>query len=104
VNATPTAAAIFEYFISNLYGKIKHRIVNSCARAINEQDYEKMADNLGVSVREVVEMDQRISGPDISLNRSANYGDDEGAEAIGASLYANSGLLRIDLRLRFLTI
>jgi RNA polymerase sigma-32 factor len=63
-------------------GKIKHRIVNSCARAINEQDYEKMADNLGVSVREVVEMDQRISGPDISLNRSANYGDDEGAEAI----------------------
>jgi len=63
-------------------GKIKHRIVNSCARSINEQDYEKMADKLGVSVREVVEMDQRISGPDISLNRSANYGDDEGAEAI----------------------
>jgi RNA polymerase sigma-32 factor len=63
-------------------GKIKHKIVNSCSRAINDQDYEKMATNLGVSVREVVEMDQRISGPDISLNRSTGYGDDEGAEAI----------------------
>jgi RNA polymerase sigma-32 factor len=62
-------------------GKIKHRIVNSYARAINDQDYQEMADELGVSVKEVVEMDQRMSGPDISLNRSASY-DDEGAEAI----------------------
>jgi len=62
-------------------GKIKHRIVNSYARAINDQDYQEMADELGVSVKEVVEMNQRMSGPDISLNRSTTY-DDEGAEAI----------------------
>jgi RNA polymerase sigma-32 factor len=40
-----------------------------------------MADELGVSLKEVVEMDQRMAGPDISLNRSANR-EDENAEII----------------------
>ena len=62
-------------------GKIKHRIVNTYARAISDQDYQEMADELGVSLKEVVEMDQRMSGPDISLNRSANR-EDENAEVI----------------------
>ena len=30
--------------------------------AINDQDYQEMADELGVSLKEVVEMDQRMSG------------------------------------------
>lgn len=62
-------------------GKIKHRIINSYARSINDQDYEQMAEELGVSAKEVIEMDQRMSGPDISLNRPTGYNDDS-TEAI----------------------
>lgn len=61
--------------------KIKNRIVNNYSRAINYQDYQEMADELGIEVKEVVEMDQRLSGPDISLNNSTNR-DDENAELI----------------------
>lgn len=57
-------------------GKIKHRIVNSYARAINAQDYKEMAEELGVSEKEVAQMDMRMSGPDISLNRPASREDD----------------------------
>ncbi len=60
--------------------KIKHRITNTYARAINDQDYQEMATELGVSVKEVVEMDQRMF-PDVSLNRPANF-DDDSVEAI----------------------
>jgi len=62
-------------------GKIKHRIVNSYARAINTQDYKEMAEELGVSEKEVAQMDMRMSGPDISLNRPASR-EDEGMEVM----------------------
>lgn len=62
-------------------GKIKRRIMNSYSRAINDEDYHDMANELGVSVKEVLEMNQRMSGHDISLNRSVGY-NNEGIEAI----------------------
>lgn len=62
-------------------GKIKHRIINSYARAINDQDYQEMAKELGMSVKEVTQMDQRMSGPDISLNRPTSR-EDGSAEVI----------------------
>lgn len=49
-------------------GKVKNRIANTYARALNHDDYQEMAHDLGVSVKEVEEMDQRISGSDVSLN------------------------------------
>lgn len=61
--------------------KIKNRIVNNYSRAVNYQDYQEMADELGIEVKEVVEMDQRLSGPDVSLNSSTNR-DDGNAELI----------------------
>lgn len=57
-------------------GKIKHRIINSYSRAINDSDYQEMAKELGVSTKEVATMDIRMSGPDISLNRLASRDDD----------------------------
>lgn len=62
-------------------GKIKHRIINSYARAINDQDYKEMAEELGVSEKEVAQMDMRMSGPDISLNRPATR-EDESTEVM----------------------
>jgi RNA polymerase sigma-32 factor len=62
-------------------GKIKHRIINTYGRAINHQDYQEMAGELGISAKEVAQMDQRMSGPDISLNRPSMR-DEEGAEVI----------------------
>ena len=55
--------------------------MNSYSRAINDEDYHDMANELGVSVKEVLEMNQRMSGHDISLNRSVGY-NNEGIEAI----------------------
>lgn len=57
-------------------GKVKHRIINTYARAINSQDYKEMAEELGVSAREVEQMDQRMSGADVSLNRPSGTDDD----------------------------
>ncbi len=63
--------------------KIKHKITNLYSRAVNIDDYQEIADNLGVSVREVNEMSQRLSGNDLSLNRTIdNGGDRSGGEMI----------------------
>ncbi len=62
-------------------GKIKHRIVNNYGRSINSEDYKEMAKELGVLTKEVEQMDQRMSGPDISLNRHVAK-EDESTEFI----------------------
>ena len=63
--------------------KIKHKITNLYARSVNEGDYQEIADELGVSVKEVNEMSQRLSGADLSLNRTMdNSGDNSGCEMI----------------------
>ena len=63
-------------------GKIKHKITNMYARSVNEGDYQEIADELGVSVREVGEMSQRLSGPDMSLNKTIDRNDDNSGEMI----------------------
>lgn len=62
--------------------KIKNKITNTNERPVNEDDYEKIAKELGVSVKEVSEMNQRLSGLDISLNRSLDNNDDSSGEMI----------------------
>lgn len=57
-------------------GKIKHRIINTYGRSINDQDYAEVANELGVSVKEVISMNQRLSGSDISLNSTVDRDDD----------------------------
>ena len=63
--------------------KIKHKITNMYSRSVNEGDYQAIADELGVTVREVNEMSQRLSGPDLSLNRTINNdSDNSGSEML----------------------
>ncbi len=63
--------------------KIKHKITNMYSRSVNEGDYQAIADELGVTVREVNEMSQRLSGPDLSLNRTINNdSDNAGSEML----------------------
>lgn len=62
--------------------KIKNKITNTNERAVNEEDYKQIAKELGVSVKEVSEMNQRLSGLDISLNRSLDNNDDSSGEMI----------------------
>lgn len=62
--------------------KIKHKITNTYSRSVNDGDYQEIADELGVSAREVREMNQRLSGPDMSLNRTIDRNDDSSGEMI----------------------
>lgn len=62
--------------------KMKNKITTSNARPVNEGDYETIAKELGVSVKEVGEMNQRLSGQDISLNRTIDQDDDSSGEMI----------------------
>ena len=57
--------------------KVKHKITNLYSRAINSDDFVQIANELGVSVNEVSEMNTRISGPDLSLNNPINSDDAE---------------------------
>ena len=75
-----TTAAQKKLFFS--LRKIKNKITDTNERPVNESDYQKIAKELGVSVKEVSEMDQRLSGADISLNRSFNNNDDSCGEMI----------------------
>lgn len=63
-------------------GKIKHKITTMYARNVNELDYKEIAEELGVSTKEVSEMNQRLSGPDLSLNSSVNREYNESSEMI----------------------
>jgi RNA polymerase sigma-32 factor len=62
--------------------KIKHKKTNNYARSVNEGDYQEIANELGVSIKEVGEMSQRLSGPDMSLNRTIDQNDDNSGEMI----------------------
>ncbi|WP_347938624.1 RNA polymerase sigma factor RpoH [Rickettsia oklahomensis] len=75
-----TTAAQKKLFFS--LNKIKHKITNLYSRAITTDDFVQIADELGVSVNEVSEMNTRISGPDLSLNNSINSDDAESGELI----------------------
>lgn len=72
-----TTAAQKKLFFS--LRKIKNKLSNTYARSINEGDYQEIADELGVSVKEVGEMDQRLSGQDMSLNLTTEYNDGQEA-------------------------
>lgn len=62
--------------------KIKNRIRNSNARDIVDEDYTVIADHLGVDRAEVIEMDNRLSRSDISLNTPSSMDDSQSSELI----------------------
>ena len=72
-----TTAAQKKLFFS--LGKIKRKIRNAYGRDTNYGDYENIANDLGVSVKEVEDMTHRLSGPDASLN-SPVKDDDNSSE------------------------
>lgn len=56
--------------------KIKKKISALYGRSAGQQDYEEIAQTLGVTKQEVSEMDNRMQGSDISLNQpSSNLND-----------------------------
>lgn len=59
--------------------KIKNKLMNLYGRQIGVQDYNQIASELDVSVRDVEEMNTRLSGGDLSLNASV-YDDESGDE------------------------
>ncbi|WP_341748109.1 RNA polymerase sigma factor RpoH [Candidatus Tisiphia endosymbiont of Dascillus cervinus] len=69
-----TTAAQKKLFFS--LGKIKHKITNLYSRAVTDQDFVQIAQELGVTKNEVSEMNYRLSGPDLSLNNLVNSGND----------------------------
>lgn len=75
-----TTAAQKKLFFS--LNKIKNKIRNSNSREIIDQDYQDIADDLGVEKSEVIEMDKRLSRSDISLNAPSNNFDENSSELI----------------------
>lgn len=71
-----TTAAQKKLFFS--LGKIKHKIAKLYSRAVTSQDFSQIANELGVTVGEVGEMNVRLAGPDISLNNFVSNGNDGG--------------------------
>ncbi|WP_341757520.1 RNA polymerase sigma factor RpoH [Candidatus Tisiphia endosymbiont of Ditula angustiorana] len=69
-----TTAAQKKLFFS--LGKIKHKITNLYSRAVTDQDFIQIAQELGVTKNEVSEMNSRLSGSDLSLNNLVNSGND----------------------------
>ena len=70
-----TTAAQKKLFFS--LNKIKNKIRGLRASSVNDDDYHTISTELGVSKQEVMNMDQRLSGSDVSLNQSVGrYGDD----------------------------
>ncbi|HJD56684.1 RNA polymerase sigma factor RpoH [Candidatus Tisiphia endosymbiont of Ptychoptera albimana] len=75
-----TTAAQKKLFFS--LGKIKHKIANLYSRAVTDQDFVQIAQELGVTNNEVSEMNARLSGPDLSLNNLVNGDDNSSSELI----------------------
>ncbi len=65
-----TTAAQKKLFFS--LGKIKHKITNLYSRSVNEQDFSQIAQELGVTIKEVSEMNNRLTSGDLSLNQPIN--------------------------------
>jgi len=70
-----TTAAQKKLFFS--LGKIKRKIRNIQDRNIEYSDYKQIASDLGVSEQEVINMDMRLEGNDLSLNQPYGSGDDK---------------------------
>lgn len=62
--------------------KIKYKIRNLYGRDINHDDYQNIADDLGVSVKEIHDITLRLSGPDMSLNNPIKNHENDGAELL----------------------
>jgi RNA polymerase sigma-32 factor len=75
-----TTAAQKKLFFS--LGKIKHKIANLYSRAVTDQDFVQISQELGVTTNEVSEMNARLSGPDLSLNNLVNGDDNSSSELI----------------------
>lgn len=75
-----TTAAQKKLFFS--LSKIKNKITNLYSRAITSDDFVQIADELGVSVSEVSDMNIRLSGSDLSLNNTINNEDASSGELI----------------------
>jgi len=73
-----TTAAQKKLFFS--LGKIKNKIRNINSREIIEKDYDQISEELGVARSEVIEMNQRLSGSDLSLNNPS--GNDENSSEL----------------------
>jgi len=63
-------------------GKVKRKMTKIHSRPVTEDDYPTIANELGVSTKEVGEMSQRLSGPDMSLNRSIDQNDENSGEMV----------------------
>lgn len=63
-------------------GKIKNKISNLYSRPVNDSDFTAIAGELGVTVKEVAEMNSRLSGADISLNSTVNKEESNASELI----------------------
>ncbi len=61
--------------------KIKRQLESLNSRETSYEDYEQISKDLGVSVKEVQEIDQRLSNFDISLNQPASH-DEQSDEMI----------------------
>jgi RNA polymerase sigma-32 factor len=75
-----TTAAQKKLFFS--LNKIKNKIRNSKSREIIDEDYQDIANDLGVQKSEVIEMDKRLSRSDISLNSPSSSDDESSSELI----------------------
>lgn len=73
-----TTAAQKKLFFS--LGKIKQKLSNLYSRQVGEQDVPEIAEKLHMDAEEVMNMNRRLSGGDISLN--AKVGEDDEREMI----------------------
>lgn len=74
-----TTAAQKKIFFS--LSKIKKKIANRHSRSVGEQDFPEIAKELGVTVKEVAEMNLRLH-PTISLNQQLSQDGNSGVELI----------------------
>ncbi len=75
-----TTAAQKKLFFS--LSKLKNKISYLYSRNVNDQDYESIARDLGVSKKDVLEANERLYLRDVSLNQCAQGGDESTAEMI----------------------
>lgn len=71
-----TTAAQKKLFFS--LSKLKNKISYLYSRNVNDQDYEAIAKDLGVSKKDVLEANERLYLRDVSLNQCVQGGGDEG--------------------------
>lgn len=62
--------------------KIKNKLAHAYSRAIGESDMKEVAEIAGVSEREAIEMNKRLSGSDSSLNMPAGSSNDDNSSEV----------------------